>query len=61
MKSPWIIGGNMEWGNKIKRVCISGDYDFMLEIVVHDMRKYQAISMNKLASLENIGGTEIKH
>ena len=47
---------------------ISGDYDFMLKIVVHDMREYQAFLMNKLASLENIGSThsifvmsEIKH
>jgi len=36
---------------------ISGDYDFMLKIVVHDMREYQAFLMNKLASLENIGST----
>ncbi|MEA5458202.1 Lrp/AsnC family transcriptional regulator [Arcicella sp. LKC2W] len=47
---------------------ISGDYDFMLKIIVHDMREYQAFLMNKLASLENIGSThsifvmsEIKH
>lgn len=47
---------------------ISGDYDFMLKIVVHDMREYQAFLMNKLASLDNIGSThsifvmsEIKH
>ncbi|MDZ7897339.1 MAG: Lrp/AsnC family transcriptional regulator [Arcicella sp.] len=47
---------------------ISGDYDFMLKIVVHDMREYQAFLINKLASLENIGSThsifvmsEIKH
>jgi Lrp/AsnC family leucine-responsive transcriptional regulator/Lrp/AsnC family transcriptional regulator len=36
---------------------ISGDYDFMLKIVVHDMREYQSFLMNKLASLENIGST----
>ena len=47
---------------------ISGDYDFMLKIVVHDMREYQAFLMSKLASLDNIGSThsifvmsEIKH
>ncbi|MBB6005012.1 Lrp/AsnC family transcriptional regulator [Arcicella rosea] len=36
---------------------ISGDYDFMLKIIVHDMREYQGFLMNKLASLENIGST----
>ncbi len=36
---------------------ISGEYDFMLKIVVKDMREYQSFLMNKLASLENIGST----
>ncbi len=36
---------------------ISGEYDFMLKIVVKDMREYQAFLMNKLASLANIGST----
>jgi Lrp/AsnC family transcriptional regulator, leucine-responsive regulatory protein len=47
---------------------ISGEYDFMLKIVVEDMATYQNFIMNKLASIENIGSThsifvmgEIKH
>ena len=36
---------------------ISGDYDFILKIIVKDMREYQSFLMNKLASLENIGST----
>lgn len=37
---------------------ISGDYDFLLKVVVDDMREYQSFIMNKLASLENIGSTQ---
>lgn len=37
---------------------ISGDYDFLLKVVVTDMREYQSFIMNKLASLENIGSTQ---
>ena len=36
---------------------ISGDYDFLLKIVVNDMPEYQQFLMNKLGSLENIGST----
>ncbi|MFY7890891.1 MAG: Lrp/AsnC family transcriptional regulator [Spirosomataceae bacterium] len=36
---------------------ISGDYDFMLKIVVKDMREYQSFLMNRLAALDNIGST----
>lgn len=36
---------------------ISGEYDFMIKVVVTDMREYQSFLMNKLASLENIGST----
>jgi Lrp/AsnC family leucine-responsive transcriptional regulator len=37
---------------------ISGDYDFLIKVVVGDMREYQSFIMNKLASLENIGSTQ---
>lgn len=37
---------------------ISGDYDFMIKVIVPDMRAYQNFIMNKLASLENIGSTQ---
>lgn len=47
---------------------VSGDYDFMLKVMVKDMPTYQNFIMNKLASIENIGSThsmfvmgEIKH
>ncbi|MFN3848321.1 MAG: Lrp/AsnC family transcriptional regulator [Spirosomataceae bacterium] len=36
---------------------ISGEYDFMIKVVVDDMRQYQDFLMNKLASLSNIGST----
>lgn len=34
---------------------ISGEYDFMLKILVADMSSYQNFVMNKLSSIENIG------
>jgi Lrp/AsnC family leucine-responsive transcriptional regulator len=37
---------------------ISGDYDFLIKVVVKDMREYQSFIMNKLASLDNIGSTQ---
>ncbi|MFT7436250.1 MAG: Lrp/AsnC family leucine-responsive transcriptional regulator, partial [Psychromonas sp.] len=37
---------------------ISGDYDFLIKVVVSDMREYQSFIMTKLASLENIGSTQ---
>jgi DNA-binding Lrp family transcriptional regulator len=36
---------------------ISGEYDFLLKVIVKDMQEYQNFIMNKLASLENIGNT----
>lgn len=37
---------------------ISGDYDFLIKVVVADMREYQSFIMNKLAALPNIGSTQ---
>lgn len=37
---------------------ISGEYDFMLKVVVEDMPKYQDFIMNKLTMIENIGSTQ---
>jgi Lrp/AsnC family leucine-responsive transcriptional regulator len=37
---------------------VSGDYDFIIKVVVSDMREYQSFVMNKLASLPNIGSTQ---
>lgn len=34
---------------------ISGDYDFMLKIVVNDMKHYQGFVINDLGSIKNIG------
>lgn len=36
---------------------ISGDYDFLLKVIVDDMSQYQQFLMQKLGSLENIGST----
>jgi len=47
---------------------ISGEYDFMLKILVEDMPRYQDFVMNSLGSIKNIGSAhsifvigEIKH
>jgi len=34
---------------------ISGDYDFMLKIIVNDMKQYQEFVINDLGSIKNIG------
>lgn len=46
----------------------SGDYDFLLKVMVKDMKHYQDFVLNSLGSIENIGSThtafvmgEIKH
>ncbi|WP_416445731.1 Lrp/AsnC family transcriptional regulator [Leeuwenhoekiella sp. A16] len=47
---------------------ISGDYDFLLKVLVKDMKHYQDFVLNGLGSVENIGSAhstfvlgEIKH
>lgn len=47
---------------------VAGTYDYLLKVVVNDMRSYQNFLTNKLAAIENIGQvhssfvmTEIKH
>lgn len=37
---------------------ISGDYDFLLKVLVEDMPGYQQFVMNRLGSLENIGSVK---
>ncbi|MGL1887959.1 MAG: Lrp/AsnC family transcriptional regulator [Reichenbachiella sp.] len=34
---------------------ISGDYDFLLKVMVKDMKAYQDFVLNQLGSIENIG------
>lgn len=34
---------------------ISGDYDFLLKIIVVDMKHYQLFVINDLGSIQNIG------
>jgi Lrp/AsnC family transcriptional regulator, leucine-responsive regulatory protein len=34
---------------------ISGDYDFLLKVMVRDMKDYQNFVLNRLGSIENIG------
>ena len=34
---------------------ISGDYDFLLKILVHDMKEYQNFVLDRLGSIKNIG------
>lgn len=34
---------------------ISGDYDFLLKVMVKDMKDYQNFVLNRLGSIENIG------
>ncbi len=47
---------------------ISGDYDFLLKVLVRDMKHYQDFVINQLGSIQNIGSAhstfvmgEIKH
>ncbi len=47
---------------------ISGDYDFLLKVLVNDMKHYQDFVLNRLGSVKNIGSAhsifvmgEIKH
>lgn len=35
----------------------SGDYDFLLKVMVKNMKDYQDFVLNKLGSIENIGST----
>jgi len=37
---------------------ISGDYDFLLKILVKDMKAYQNFVLNHLGDIENIGSTQ---
>ena len=34
---------------------ISGDYDFLLKIIIEDMKHYQSFVINELGSVKNIG------
>lgn len=34
---------------------ISGDYDFLLKIIINDMKNYQSFVINELGSVKNIG------
>ena len=36
---------------------VSGDYDYILKIVVRDMDEYRLFLVNKLTALEQIGST----
>ncbi|MUV04424.1 winged helix-turn-helix transcriptional regulator [Flavobacterium rakeshii] len=36
---------------------ISGDYDFLLKVIVRDMKHYQDFVFNKLGSVKSIGST----
>lgn len=47
---------------------VAGNYDYLLKVVIDDMRSYQHFLTNKLAAIENIGQvhsafvlTEVKH
>lgn len=37
---------------------VTGQFDYMLKIIVKDMKEYQNFIVNKLASLENIGNAQ---
>jgi Lrp/AsnC family transcriptional regulator, leucine-responsive regulatory protein len=52
-----FVGEIMKMNEVIECFNISGDFDFLLKVLVKDMKAYQAFLMNKLASLENIGST----
>lgn len=37
---------------------ISGNYDYLLKVIVSDMADYQSFMVNKLAALDNIGNVQ---
>jgi DNA-binding Lrp family transcriptional regulator len=47
----------MDMNEVIECYNISGEYDFLLKVLVKDMKAYQSFLMNKLAALDNIGST----
>jgi Lrp/AsnC family transcriptional regulator, leucine-responsive regulatory protein len=53
-----FVGSIIDMSEVVECLNISGDYDFLIKVVVSDMREYQSFIMNKLASLENIGSTQ---
>ena len=36
----------------------SGDYDFMVKILTHDMSEYQNFVLNKLGTIDSIGSLD---
>ena len=47
-----------EMGEVLECYSISGEFDFMLKIVVEDMNAYYDFHVNRLSELENIGNVQ---
>jgi len=48
----------LEMTEVLECLTISGEFDFMLKVVVADMDEYYNFHVNKLSNLENVGNVQ---
>jgi len=53
-----FIKAIMELNEVIECLTISGEFDFMLKVVVENMDEYYDFHVNKLSALENVGNVQ---
>jgi len=53
-----FIKGILEMTEVLECLTISGEFDFMLKVVVADMDEYYNFHVNKLSNLENVGNVQ---
>ena len=53
-----FIKGILEMTEVLECLTISGEFDFMLKVVVADMEEYYNFHVNKLSNIENVGNVQ---
>ena len=53
-----FIKGILEMNEVLECLTISGEFDFMLKVVVADMDEYYDFHVNKLSNIENVGNVQ---
>lgn len=53
-----FIKGILEMTEVLECLTISGEFDFMLKVVVSDMDEYYNFHVNKLSNIENVGNVQ---
>lgn len=53
-----FISGILEMPEVLECLTISGEFDFLLKVVVGDMDAYYNFHVNKLSSIENVGNVQ---